>query len=250
MRLLIAMALAFSAYGAWAQSVPVRVCTHELPPYTMTDAQGQADGHATRVIDVLAKKLHWELNIRYMPWARLVEQSKAGECDVIYTVLKRPDYEEFLNFPQVTLHDRTNVLIVRRDRKIKYDGDLEKFMHRYSVGLYRDKAVDANFEVLRRAPWARVDEADSPKTNLHKLLLGRFDAAIENSVTAVYELRALNGLGDVEILSPPLNHIPAYIAFPKAGRLSEAIASFDLALREFKKSNEFKALTQRYLGTP
>lgn len=229
-------------------AMPVRVCTFELPPHTMTDKDGKPDGHATRILQAVAPPLGWDLEFHYMPWARLVVEAKAGQCDVLYTVLKRADYEEFLLYPKQGVQDRANVLVVRRGSGIRYDGDLEGFMRAHSVGLYRDKAVDNRFETLRRAPWARVDEADSPVLNMRKLLTGRFDAAIENSLTAAYELQALNGLDAVEMLQPPLNVTPAYIVFPKAGRLNGDTSAFDKVLLDYKNSAEFKALDQRYLG--
>jgi len=228
---------------------PVQVCTIELPPQSMTDKEGKPDGYATAILQGVAQPLKWDLDIHYMPWARLVVDAKAGKCDVIYTVLKRDDYEQYLVFPHEAVLDQANVLVVRKGSGIQYDGHLEDFMHTYSIGLYRDKAVDNRFEKLRHAPWARVDEASSSKQNLQKLIAGRFDAAIENSLTAVYELSASNKLAQVDILNPPLNVTPAYIAFPKAGHLSSAASAFDAALVAFKRSAEFNALQKHYLST-
>lgn len=226
----------------------VRVCSHPLPPHSMPDAQGEPDGYATRVLQGVAAQLGWQLDFRYMPWLRLVADAKAGECDILYTVLKRSDYEAFLNYPRTPVQLRANVLIVRRDSGIRYDGDIEAFMRRYSVGLYRDKAVDERFQTLRRQPWARVDETATPHQNMQKLLAGRFDAAIENNLTAVDELRQLGQLDAVEILQPPINVTEAYIAFPKTGKLHDGPQQFDDAFARFSRSAEFKAINRRYEG--
>ena len=46
---------------------PVRTCTIELPPQSMTDKQGKPDGYATRILEGVAKRLDWQLDIKYMP---------------------------------------------------------------------------------------------------------------------------------------------------------------------------------------
>lgn len=242
--------LALGVVGG-AVATPVHVCTMPLPPQTMLDANKQPDGYATRILQTLATKLNWQLETRYMPWLRVVEDAKRGKCDVVYTVLKRRDYEDIFIFPKHAVLDQANVLVTRRGSGIRYDGDLAAFMRKYAVGLYRDKAIDDNFESLRRQPWARVEQTATPRQNLRKLLAGRFDAAIENSLTAVHELRGLDQLDEVEILMPPLNVTPAYIVFPKAGQLNQAaVDSFDHSLSAYKQSPDFAKLTQFYLGKP
>jgi len=239
--------LPFLAAVIPANATPVRVCTMSLPPQTMQDSSGMPDGYATRILQEIARRLDWTLEISYMPWLRVVDQAKNGRCDVVYTVLKRTDYEKFMVFPKHAVLDQVNVLITLKNRKIRYDGDLESFMHQYSIGLYRDKALDDRFEVLRNSPWAKVDPADTPYQNMKKLIAGRFDAAIENNLTAIYELRRLNQMDAIEILQPALNITPAYIVFPKAGRLTDSVEQFDDAMETYVKSKAFKDLNHYYL---
>lgn len=223
-------------------------CSLPLPPHTFPDASGKPDGHAARLLQGVAQRLGWQIEFRYMPWLRVVDEARAGRCDAILTVLKRSDYEAFLVFPERPLQQRANVLVVRRDSGVRFDGDLEAFMRSHTLGLYRDKAVDERFEQLRRAPWARIDLSSTAEQNMQKLLAGRFDAAIENELTAIHEARELGGNAAIEILQPPLNVIPAYVAFPKAGRLAGQARQFDEALAAYMRGAEYKALSERYHG--
>lgn len=235
-KLALCVAALFVSAHAQPQAAHFVACSLPLPPHTMPDADGKPAGHATEVLLTAAHQAGWTLSIRYMPWLRVVDEAKRGKCDLVYTVLKRTDYEEFLVFPHEPLQLRANVLVVLRERGIHYDGALASFMRKHSVGLYRDKAVDDRFEALRRAPWARVDEAIDAHQNMLKLLAGRFDAAIENEQTALHELKALGRLQDVEVLKPALNEVAAYVAFPKAGRLASQADVFDQAMLAIKRS--------------
>lgn len=233
---------------AQAEGPALRACSLPLPPQTMQDVQGRPDGYAVKILQAVATRLHWRLRIDYMPWMRVVADAQQGKCDLMLTVLRRDDYESYMVFPQTPILDQTNVLVVRRDQGIAYNGDLEAFMRQHSIGLYRDKAVDNDFERLRRAAWARVDLANTPVQNIEKLLAGRFDAAIENDLTAVYTLRGLGRLQEAQLLRPALNVTPAYVTFPHAGKATDKVAAFDAALRAFKRTAEFRRLKATYLG--
>lgn len=253
-RALEALAMLLACVALFSVPTPAQAqrwvaCSLPLAPHTMPDAQGQAAGYASEVLLAVARQLDWSLEVRYMPWLRVVHEAQLGHCDLVYTVLRRSDYEQFLLYPREAVQQRRNVLLVRADSDIRFDGDLERFMRQHTVGLYQDKAVDERFERLRRAPWARVDISIDAAQNMSKLLHGRFDAAIENDMTAVHELRQLGRLKEVTILQPALNTVPAYIAFPRAGRLVAQMARFDRAMAAFRKSPQFEAINHRYRGT-
>ena len=257
-RLLAGLVLAWVPALALAQvspSAPVAApaprwvaCSLPLAPHTMPGPSGEPTGYATEVLMAVAQRLGWSIEVRYMPWLRVVSEAQEGHCDVVYTVLRRPDYERFLIFPDTPVQQRANVLLVPAASSLRFDGDVEQFMRRHTVGMYQDKAVDERFEWLRRQPWARIDVSIDARQNLLKLLHGRFEAAIENELTAVFELRQLGREAEVRILRPPLNEVPAYIAMARAGRLAERVVEFDRALAAFRQTPVFASIHRRYAG--
>lgn len=224
----------------------VRVCTHELPPHTMMSPDGP-DGFATEVLKEVALVLKWDLKISYTTWARLLARSKEGECDLVYTILKKDEYLNDHVFPEEPLHIRRNVLLVLNDSKITYNGNLKDFMSKYSIGTYYDKAVSKEFDLYKKEPWAKVDYSNKPEENFLKLLNSRFDAAIENDYTAYYYLNKIDKAHLVKKLNPPINTTPAYVAFSKNGLMLKEISKFSNALRDFKKSKKFQQIEKRYL---
>src|SRR3990167_3331690 len=81
-------------------------CSLPLPPHTMPDEQGLPSGYATEILQAVAQHAGWAIEIRYMPWIRVVDEAKRGQCDLVYTVLQRADYAEFLNYPRHPLQLR------------------------------------------------------------------------------------------------------------------------------------------------
>ena len=195
-----ALLLWLGATEVSAQQI-LRVCSLPLPPQTMLNAKHQPDGLAVKILQQVAPPLHWQLRIHYMPWLRVVAQAKRGQCDLVLTVLHRQDYESYMRFPKTAVLDQSNVLLVRQNSAILYHGDLEAFMRAHSIGLYSDKAVDQDFERLRVAPWARIDLADSTEQNMQKLVAGRFDAALENELSAMVALLAFENNGAVNAIN-------------------------------------------------
>jgi polar amino acid transport system substrate-binding protein len=236
---------------AMAAEPPLRVCSLSLAPQTMKDADDKPAGYAVEILQNVAAALHWRLRIDYLPWARVVSEMKLGRCDMAMTVLYFKDYAEYMLFPHEAILDQKNVLVVRRGSGIRYDGNLEKFMRRHSIGLYVDKRVNDEFETLRSAPWARVDTVPSAEMNMKKLLVKRFDAIVENDLNVTYEMRKLGKLDEVDILSPPLSVTPAYIVFSRRPESRRRMRQYDAALARFKRTGKFRALASRYLpGAP
>lgn len=238
--------------AAFAADRPLRVCSLSLAPQTMKDADDKPAGYAVEILHNVAAILHWQIRIDYLPWARVVSEMKLGRCDMAMTVLYFKDYAQYMLFPHEAILDQKNVLVVRRGSGIGFDGNLEKFMRRHSIGLYVDKRVNDEFETLRNAPWAQVDTVPSAELNMKKLLARRFDAIVENDLNVTYEMRKLGKLDEVDILSPPLSVTPAYIVFSHKPESLRRIRQYDAALRRFRRTEQFRALTGRYLpqGAP
>ncbi len=224
-------------------------CSHELPPHTYLE-NGRPSGMATEILREVARRLQWQLTIRYSNWIRARAMGEGGQCDLIYTILKKEEYEKAFLFPQETLPDRRNVFFVRRDRQLQYSGDLEAFMRQFSIGLYRDKAVSPLFDQLKQTTWARLNSPSESESLMRMLLAGRFDAAIENEETGIYELNKLGGKHLVQVLEPPIYVTPAYIAFSRKGRATGLVEAFSRELGQFKHSRQYADIVAKYRNLP
>ncbi len=226
----------------------VRVCSLELPPQTMLNKDGKPDGFAVRILQGVSQRLNWKLTFIYSPWVRVVSHAKSGKCDLMMTVLNKGDYAEYMTFPRSYIINQKNVLVVAKDKDVKYSGDLEAFMRNNSIALYRDKRVDDKFEYYRKQPWAKLEAVNQIEQAIKMLMANHIDAYIENDLTSAYKLRELGFLGEVEVLSPPLNVTPAYITFPHAGNLVNQVDKFDSVIMAYKKTTEYRELEKHYLS--
>ncbi|CAM2864341.1 ABC transporter substrate-binding protein [Shewanella amazonensis] len=244
---LLLLASSLSANGQPGQSV--RVCSLNLAPQTMLNEQGQPDGYAVKILEAIAARLNWRLSIQYYPWVRVVHLAQQGDCDIVLTVLMREDYAQYMAFPAEPILMQRNVIAVRKGSHMQYDGNMANFVRKHSIAMYRDKAINDEFQQYRDAPWANIQLTKDAETNFKMLLLNRVEAVFENDLTAIMVLKKLNQLEQVTLLHPPLNETPAYITFPKAGKLAHSTALFDKAMADFKQTQTYQALQMEYLGT-
>ncbi|MEJ6475560.1 transporter substrate-binding domain-containing protein [Pseudoalteromonas piscicida] len=224
------------------------MCSLTLAPQTMLNTDGEPDGYAVKVLQALAQRLDWPIKIEYFPWPRVAHMAQKGQCDIVLTVLMRRDYASYMVFPNQPILDQKNVIIVRKDSTITFDGNIAMFLRQHTVSMYRDKAIDDEFQRTRQHLAKHIQLTNTSQSSLQMLLLGRVDAVFENDLTAIMELKALGALDQVKLLQPPLNVTPAYITLPKLGRLAERANEFDAAMLSFKQTAAFKQIQQQYLA--
>lgn len=231
---------------AFAKEIKLKVCSHDLPPHTYQTEDGKPLGLASEILQLVAKDLNWKLEIEYFSWMRLRANSIEGKCDISYTALKKVEYLDFFEYPKESLIDRHAVFIVRKGSGITYNNNLKEFLKKYSVGRYRDKFVSPEFEKLVKEDWVKIEEPTKSEQVFPMLLNDRFVAAIEDRQVAIFELKRIGKLAEVEILDPAIYVTPAYFVFPKKGGALGLMKEFDLSLAKIKKSAAYLEIINRY----
>jgi polar amino acid transport system substrate-binding protein len=248
--LLCLSAPSVSAEVESSQARNFKVCTHDLPPHSMKLKDGRPSGIATEILLAVTHRLGWHLTIQYYPWMRARVEAEKGYCDLIYTILKTPEYEKFAVYPKEHLEDRYNVIIVRKNSDLTYNGNLEEFMRRYRVGTYRDKVVSPLFDRLKTESWARLEYTTNSENIIRMLLSDRVDAVIENKATALYELGLLGKIDEAKILSPPVFVTPVFIAFSKNGKALPFLEEFENELKAFKLTHQYRTMVSTLKISP
>lgn len=225
----------------------IRICSHNLPPHSYSSQKiGAALGLASELLHLITRELKVTPEIKFSTWERLKAESKSGNCDLAYTVLKKDEYKEIFIYPNESLPPRQAVFVVRRDKNIHFDGDLEKFMKKYSIGLYKDKVVTPLFDKLKKEPWAKVEEPVKSEVIFPMLMNNRFDAAIDDKLVAIHQLKQLNELEKAQVLMPPIYQTEAYIVFTKNGSALDLMEKFDQVFAQLKKKSIFKEILKKY----
>lgn len=235
---------------AKAQDKPYIFCTQELPPFATNKAGKLGSGIVPDAAKLVAAELGWKYYIQFFPWNRALQMSKFGECDAIFPILKNPDREKWLNFPEEAVLLQGQAFFVLKDSPIQYDGNLEKFVKdkKTMFGVTKGKSYSQKFDVF----WTggqipKLETSISSEQTVPKLLAKRFDVLVENREVAVYWLKNAGKTAEVRQLMPIIDEVPVYIALPKSGKLAGKGADLTAALKKLKKEGEVDKLRARYL---
>jgi len=115
-------------------------------PFTFADADGQATGFSTELLQAVAREQKLNVEFEVLDWSDLLARYKAGEIDIICNVADTPERRSFLDFTATTILMRS-ALFVRRDaRPIRTIADLRGLR----VATPRDSR---SHEYLRKRDW-------------------------------------------------------------------------------------------------
>lgn len=117
------------------------------------------------------------------------------------------------------------------------------------VGVVRGAAVSPEFWKFVKEHKNYEEVADDDQ-NFKKLDLGRLDYIVASEINGLNQLRSLNLSNEIVPLSKyPLKKDYLFLMFSKSTVSPKLVNSFSDALREFKKTEKYKAIYNKYLGS-
>ncbi|MDF3937122.1 ATP-binding protein [Pseudomonas citronellolis] len=174
------------------QSLRVGLYRDGWPPFEMIDAQGNFRGISADYLDLAAQRLGLKLQpVLYDDWAQVMEAARKGEVDLLPTVARSPEREQFLRFTQPYL-STSSLIFARRDSSVRVIDDLSG----KRVAVERDFAVH---DLLRTAvPGVSFVVVDDTGEALKAVSSGQADAYVGNLISTNYLLGQLN-LSNLEV---------------------------------------------------
>jgi len=173
-----------------------------FPPFEFIDGSGRAAGITPDLLDVISRNLGISITTRrFGSWGEVMDAVRSGEADVLGTLTRTPEREQFLLFTRPYLTVPT-VLFVRRDeRAVRMLADLRN----RRVGVVRD--YGAHSWLQRNRPELEPVLVNAPMEGLTELAAGRLEAFIEAMPVGLYLIRerslvTLRMLPDAVFTSP------------------------------------------------
>lgn len=234
-----------------AVSLPVGAATlhcvsFEYPPLIHHTADRTPEGLAVEVVTAVLAQMGHTMQLDLYPWARSLALAYQGQADCIFTLYRSAEREQYLDYSREPLATQVIYLYARKDLPLGFDGNLASLAH-LRVGTAHKVNYGPKFEEARRR--LAIDEAPTIEQNFLKLALGRIDVAPSHVHTASFTLESpalQKYAGRIVRLPVPVETVESYIAFPKKRGLVELRDRFDLQLRQFVGSAEYRRLLEKY----
>ncbi len=217
----------------------------EYEPYSY-HSNGTFQGYDVEVLRECFRRMGEELEITLIPWKRALSMGMSGEVDGVFGVFKRPERVRKMFFSEPVRKEKIS-FFVRRDSPLVFDGDLNQLKNcsfgivsGYSYG----KAVDSFLE--NEIPASRVQIGVSPEMNIAKLLRGRFDIYVGDTISSLNIMKEMGVAEQVRKLGPSINSSDVHVAFSKKRKLRFLRKRFNSALRSMRYDGTLDRIRKKY----
>lgn len=239
--------LALAAGPAVAEE-QIIIVSPESHPYAYREGN-VAKGVLHDLVIEAFRRAHRPIEIRFLPWARCMEEVKKGHADAMFVMYKTPERERDFAFPDEQLTDLRERIFVRRNANFELLDDFSNFTGR-RIGILNytvhGPRLSQAIALRRIASLVSVSSyegmVDMLASNHLDLLIGVDDAIIDAALS--------QGLQDrIREIDPVVDTIPAYMVFGRRPELAEASRDFDRALHEMKADGTYDRIAAAYPRT-
>lgn len=239
---LAAALLLASQQIAQAESISIAVENKDWVPYYVWK-NGTPSGPCPEIAAGAIRHMGFDVNFVGVPWARVLHEVEQQSVDAGLCGTKTPERAAFSHFPEEPLLSYDATLFVRSDSSLKgSDPSTMKGMTFGSINGYNYGGVDVSLEEMGMT---RLN-ANDREALLNHLINGRMDVVLDSILPTMADARRLGIETNIRPLAPSLSETPAYLFFSGREGNKELADRFSKALREFKTTDEYRAILERY----
>lgn len=218
-------------------------------PYMMRDATGQLVGLDVDIARAALRRLDCTLELHEQPFARSLLDLEAGTLDMMPSVFRRPEREQFAHFSAPLYEARKRLYLPAaalpafRARSLR-----EWLVSGATLGVLPGVSYGPEFTELSREPQLRrqLHTVVNRRSLWQMLDRGRIDDMLADELTAGHELAQLGLLGKVAPAPLVLVGEPSHTIFSKRSTAADFVQRYNLALQEMARTGQLRELLKRY----
>jgi len=208
-------------------------------PLEFIGPDGEAAGITPDILRRIASSLGFELvTVRYPTWTEVLDATRRGEVDVLGTLTRTPDREQFLEFSRPYLSLPYVLFVNDGLKRVKGLDDLQG----------RRLGVVRNYGILSwlssEHPHLAFQTVPDVRTGLNMVAMGRLDAFLENLPVGVFALGEA-ALTNVRMVPKQVHDSPQHLAVRKGETVLLGILDKGLA---GLNSDDRTAIVSRWTG--
>jgi len=169
---------------------------------------GKPGGTDTQVLQTVADKLGYDLQISEIPWKRCLEMAQSGDMDIAYSTSYKDDRAAYLIYPKIPIHETSYVVVVKSG--IPYAWDEKKDVTKLPQPIGSVLGFSVTTE-LNKVSGLNVDSgAVTDQQNIEKFKGGRLNAIVieKTSFESIWPTSGSNM--KIEVLNPPYEDAKKY----------------------------------------
>lgn len=219
----------------------IRLSTLDWPPYIGEKLTSQ--GFVAEVVTKAYAQEGYDVELTYLPWARVVAMAKSGEFDgylpEYYSESLKKDFLISDPYPGGPL-----VFFKRKGENISFNSleDLKP----YTIGVVRGYV---NTEEFDNASYLKKDAVRDDLTNIKKLVAGRIDLMVADKFVGyhIIDTKFPKAKGKLDIIEKVLEEKDLYLCISKkTPGASKKIEAFNKGLEKIKTSGKLKEVLAKH----
>lgn len=220
-------------------------CNEKNIPVCYRDGAGKFVGIDVDIVRELSNRLGFSLEIKLVPWKRVLAGIKDGQADAGMPLFVTADRQKYSLYPQVPIHEAVMAAYTKVGSGITYS-DLKDLSGK-SIGIRRGYSISPEFDRLAKEGKIKVTEVTNIKNLIKMVQANRFDIIVDKQSTVGYHLKQsgikLQNIGEVSQVRG------AYLVVSKATNFKDPkslLSEIDKVLIEMKQEGVIEEITKRY----
>ncbi len=239
-----------------ASSVAAQECVKTMrwaddPPFTFANPE---QSNLPQGIDVELARLALAptgctLRFIKLPWARALEELKAGRVDLVGGAFRTEEREGFAHYSSVEFHSPNRLFIRAADAPDFVASRLAELRGKdFRFGIQIGVSYGQEFDALAEDEvFSTQLERLSSRQSLWQMLdLGRVDGVIADEMTGRLEVKQLGLESRISLSALEFPAAPSYFIFSRQTTTAAFVAQFDKHLRELIETAQYQGILDSY----
>jgi polar amino acid transport system substrate-binding protein len=248
------IAVVWALSGRASPAEPLRLVNDDYLGPSEDIADDKAPGLGVEVLRQVFAGLGQDVSFELFPTRRAWMMVIRGERDGMLATLRTSEGEQFCSFPDEPLVQDRWVLFVRTADigKLKFSSLDDLIGHDVAIrepvpGVSVQPTVSPELSNFLREHHNMV-ATNGTTVSLRMLAAGRVDYAVVNLAYGMSEITKMGLFGKIEpLLSRSVVEEGVYVCFTKARVSPSLVDAFSRALKQFKQTEVFQAISRKYL---
>jgi len=232
--------------SANAQKIFTVACNEKNEPACFEDTDGNIVGVNVDIIRVLCKRLNLSLEIKLVPWKRLLSLVEHGQVDAGMPLFKTPERLKYALYPSTPLHKVAMQAYTHPHSDFTYTR-LPEDLYGKIVGIRRGYSISPKFDQAVAGGYIVINEVDSINQLIGMTISDRVDVSIDKGSTINFYLKkegvVLKHIGQV---SQPQ---AAFLAISKLSskNVESLFRKVDATLQTMENEGVIEEITNRFI---
>ncbi|WP_018693288.1 substrate-binding periplasmic protein [Algicola sagamiensis] len=220
--------------------------TSEYPPYISHSMKH--NGFLTRMIQESFRLAPdpVEIEVKFMPWKQAYSEAKKGNYAGTFTWALNKKHQAHFHFSDAVGDDVPTFLTY--DGKVPHTWKRLSDLQKYRIGATSGYTYTKDFWNAKKRKWLKIEEDESDKNNMKKLVAGKIDLlpidphVAHHLIHCYYNKKRLR----FSWLTPPLNTVSVHVLFSKkvAGSQNH-VRNFNAGLEKLSKSGGLQKIYEQ-----